>query len=185
MLKIGLLAAATLALSAALSPVSAAQTPITQAFLANAKANARFLDQSSRIALAHVDSAPVLAFARGEADEQGRTAVALGEGYSAGRLVADAQDPGQGLQTGRSAAAAAPAAANGRPALGAEDLAKLEGLSGRAFEDAYWVNQLDALKQLESDYRAYLHNGDDAALVALARAELPKVTRHLWQLTKI
>ena len=175
----------------ALSPVHAA-SPMTDAFLANAGVNIGFLDRSSRLALDHSDAGAVRSFARAEAQEAAKVASALGESVPAERPSKVAAEEGDGIQTGRSVAVdEAPAseasdlAANGRTPIGQADVAQLKRLNGRAFDNLYWEKQLDALSQLESDYRTYITHGDDPALVALSQRELPKIMNRLASLTKI
>ena len=76
-------------------------------------------------------------------------------------------------------------AANGRAPLGRKDLDALLKLSGRKFDDALWLKQVDALSQLRADYQAYADDGDDPALAAMAQRELPKVEHRLELLSKI
>ena len=75
-------------------------------------------------------------------------------------------------------------AANARaPATG--DLAKLKALHGRAFEKMYFIMQLDALSQIESDYRTYISQGDDPAVATMAHEQLPVLMNRLEALTHI
>ncbi len=175
----------------ALSPVHAA-SPITDAFLANVGVNVGFLDRSSRLALDHSDAWTVRSFARAEAQEAAKVASALGDSVPAERPSKIAAVEGDAILTGRSvaiderpASEASDLAANGRSPIGQADVAQLEGLKGRAFDNLYWEKQLDALSQLESDYRTYISHGDDPALVALSQRQLPKIMNRLASLTKI
>ena len=169
-----------------------AASPITSAFLANVNRNVDFLHQSSELATVHARSGAFQAYARGEAVESVKTAEALSSiGAARPTMVAQVEPADTGaLMTGRSvaidAAKGVPGqAANGRAPLGAQDVAALGKLSGKAFDDAFWLKQVDALCQLRADYQAYLDDGDDASLVALAKRELPAVERRLAVLAKI
>lgn len=159
-----------------------AASPITTAFLANVQANTDFLDHSSVIASGHAKSETIRAFAMSEAPEQAHVASALLDLPPAVLASTD-----QDIATGRSVAIDGPArqAANGRPPMTQSDVGHLHALSGRAFDDFYWTKQLDALSQLESDYRTYIAHGDDPALVAMAKSQLPRVLNRLILLSKI
>ena len=167
--------AATAFVAVASSPASAA-SPATRAFLENATQNVDFLDRSSRFALTNSKSARVHEFAFDQAREQTLAANAI-DAYT--EAVPDA------LQTGRSVAIDAPATADNRLPLGQEDLNSLEGLTGPEFDSEYKLKQAEALRQVVTDYQAYIAQGDDPALLALASGELPKVERRLALLGKI
>ena len=72
--------------------------------------------------------------------------------------------------------------ADDRLPRGQEDLDSLEGLEGGAFDAEFKEKQLDALQQIETDYKDYAVKGDVTALKAIAARELPKVQRRLVQL---
>ena len=104
--------------------------------------------------------------------------------------VAIASNDSAVLMTGRSVAIDGPTAglgqsANGRQPLGEADVASLAKLNGRKFNDAFWVAQVDALSQLRADYQAYIDDGDDSTLIAMAKGELSKVEARLAALSKI
>ena len=61
----------------------------------------------------------------------------------------------------------------------ASDLAKLQGLSGAAFDRAYLSAEVAALRQSVSAYQAEIASGTDADLKALAQTNLPTVQRQL------
>ena len=187
---ISLAAGVSLAICA-FSPAMAA-SPMTDAFLGNVGVNVSFLDRSSRMALVHSDVRAVQSYARAEAQEAAKVASALGDSVPSEHVGRVADASGDTVMTGRSVAVAEPTsseatdvAANGRAPVGQNDIAQLQRLSGRAFDNLYWEKQLDALSQLESDYRTYITHGDDAALVALSQRELPKIMNRLAALTRI
>ena len=70
-------------------------------------------------------------------------------------------------------------------AAGADDLVRLQTMSGRDFDALYRSTQTDALRQLATLYRDYIQNGDDDALRALASRELPKINVRLRELNAI
>ena len=184
------LAIAAFMVAAAQSPAMADPT-ITEAFLANVKPNVRFLEQSSKLALARSNAtagAALRAYAQGEATDAVKTAAALDDAQAvrvASMVPASADD----VTTGRSVAvdpvAGLGQAANGRSPMGQKDVDGLAKLSGRAFRDAFWLKQVDALSQLRADYEDYAANGDDAGLVAMARRRLPDVEHRLALLSKL
>ena len=177
------------ALAVSATPVFAA-SPMSNAFVANVKANLDFLAKASELGQARASSAGARAFARDEASDAARSDVALAEAMpseGATKLAAADTDV---LMTGRSVAIDQPVggiakAANGRSPMGTKDLAALAKLSSKAFDNALWLKQLDALSQLRADYQAYADDGDDPALGALADRELPKIESRLKALTKI
>ena len=178
---------ATLGLLSA--PVLAA-SPISNAFLANVQANVDFLAKSSQLALDRSTSRPARAFAQAEAADSARMNVALNEAKPAEGATKLAAADTDALMTGRSVAIDVPVggrakAANGRSPLDGNDLDALSKLSGKKFDDALWLKQVDALSQLRADYQAYADDGDDPALGALAERELPKVEARLAALSKI
>ena len=174
---------------AAQSPARAS-SQITSAFLANLQTNVAFLDKSSRVAADHAQNGDIRAFASGEITEQSQLASGLNNLMP---LIAstDAVVTGRSVaidgQTGPDAVApeTSSQAANGRAPMVQQDVSKLAGMSGHAFDNLYWQQQLDALSQIEADYRAYIANGDDPVLVAMAKTELPKIVRRLELLSKI
>ena len=171
------------------TPPASAASPITDAFLANIEANVSFLDRSSRVASDYAVSDVIRGFARSEVSEQNAVAEALGDARQQATAARD------DIVTGRSvaidgpgmigASAATRQAANGRSPLTQAALDQLKNASGKAFDDLYWTAQLDALSQIEADYRAYIAHGDDPSLVALAKRELPKVVHRLELLSKV
>ena len=197
MFKLGTMAAAALVSVALFQAPARAASPMTDAFLANVAANLAILDASSRMARSHTGSADLVAYATDETAEAKQVATALAEAtpsdHRASSQVADAD----GVMTGRSVAVvgmtgrvepAAPAAGreaahSRRPATA--DLAKLKTLRGRAFDKLYFVLQLDALSQIESDYRTYISEGDDPAVATMAHEQLPGLMKRLEALTRI
>ena len=183
----------TAALSLSAWNSASAASPMTVGFAANVRANVAFLDSASRIALGRSDDAGTRVFARGEPQDATKTAALLRDVIPPETMAAS----NDSVMTGRSVAVDGTAssdvagrvtvdqAANGRAAMGQDELDRLRTLSGREFNDLYWQTQLDALSQLESDYRTYIAHGDDQALVATAKRELPRVMRRLALLTKI
>ncbi len=177
------LVGAALTIVAIASPTLAA-SPITDAFVANIRPNLDFLERSSKLALARPLQLDVRNYAQGEVAETSR----LAEGFRAVQL-AESGPTADAVTTGRSVAVDAPAglgqAANGRAPLGRKELENLAKLSGRKFIDAFWLKQVDALSQLRADYETYAQDGDDPALVAFAKRELPAVEHRLALLSKI
>ena len=177
------------------APAQAA-SPMTDAFLANVAANLAILDTSSHMARGRTTSPDLLDYASAEVAEAKDVAAALAEATPSNHQVA-AADAGNVVMTGRSVAVvgmtgrveAAPQtsmleAANARaPATG--DLAKLKALHGRAFDKMYFIMQLDALSQIESDYRTYISQGDDPAVATMAHEQLPGLMKRLEALTRI
>ena len=166
-----------------------AASPVTKVFLENLLPNVDFLDRSSRFALVNSKNARVHEFAFNEAKEQTLAANALDEwsqGSKVASLTSAAATDGE-LLTGRSVAIDGQSAAriDDRLPRGQEDLNSLEGLNGSEFDDEYRSKQLDALKQIETDYRDYIAKGDDPVLLGIASRELPKVRRRLALLGKI
>ena len=190
--KLGLvLVAASLPLSAACAAQPA--SPITKALVANVKANLDFLRDSGTLASARSERAAVRLYAESEQAEAVQTASVLKStvpGSEAVEIASLAPRDSDALMTGRSVSIDVPTggpaqAANGRAPLGEHDLAELQKLRGKKFDDAFWLKQLDALSQLRADYQAYIDDGDDLALVAMAKRELRQVERRLAHLTKI
>ena len=165
------LVAGTLSFAACITAASAA-SPATSAFLTNVTQNVDFLDRSSRFALTNSKTPRLHAFAFSQAREQTLAANAIDAYTETAKDV---------LPTGRSAAEVA----DTRLPLGQEDLNSLEGLTGSAFDAEYKAKQLDALRQVVSDYQTYLASGDDPTLRAIAGRELPKAKRRLDLLGKI
>ena len=58
-------------------------------------------------------------------------------------------------------------------------------MSGREFDALYRSTQLESLRQLSVFYRHYAVSGDDQALQALARRELPRVNARIVELRKL
>lgn len=181
-----------------------AASPMTETFLANVGENAAFLEGASRIAADRAASAGIRDFARSEVPEASALGIALADATPPTPEAADA------LLTGRSVAldgpptaedpdkadlqqaqvddaarrTAASQAASGRAPLGQTEIVELHALHGAAFDALYRDTQRDALRQVESDYRDYIAHGDDPALVALAKRELPNLMKRLATLTK-
>ncbi len=162
---------------------------MSEAFLANVRPNVVFLDRSSRLAADHTGDVALRSYARAESLDAVRT-VELLKGVAPAKQTAVASNDSAVLMTGRSVAIDGPTAgpgqsANGRQPLGEADVASLTKLSGRKFNDAFWVAQVDALSQLRADYQAYIDDGDDAALIAMAKRELRSVEDRLAALSKV
>ena len=188
------LAAFALSFGLANAPAQAAST-MTQAFLANVAANLAILDTSSAMARKQTESAGLKSFAVDETNETQRTAVVLaGATPSDYRFAASEEQP---VMSGRSVAVAGMTgriepipqasvleAANARmPAT--DELASLRTLHGDAFDRLYFIVQLDALSQIESDYRTYIKQGDDPAVASMAREQLPVLMKRLEALTRV
>ena len=169
---------------------------MTEAFLSNVAANLAILDSSSRLARDHSRTQDVIAYGKDETVEVAESAGSLAEATPSDHVVAVAEAgammTGRSVavvgMSGRSPAATQPTsvleAANGRlPAV--ENLAALKRLQGRAFDKLFFVTQLDALSQIESDYRTYISQGDDPAIAQLAHQQLPALMKRLEALTKI
>ncbi len=167
-----------------------AASPITVAFLANVKPNIVFLDRSSRLAVDRSSSATLRAYAQDEVPEVTRSAQLLNGTAPNVQPSAFASADANALVTGRSVSVDGPTggagqSANGRQPLGEADVVDLSKMSGRKFTDAFWLKQVDALSQLRADYQAYVDDGDDSALVAMAKRELIVVEHRLALLSKI
>ena len=182
---------------AAFQAPAQAASPMTDAFLANVAANLSILDASSRMARSQTGSAAIVAYAADETSEAKQVATALAEATPAGHRASSQVADADGVMTGRSVAVVGmtgrvePAvqssvleAANSRTPATA-DLAKLRTVHGRAFDKLYFVLQLDALSQIESDYRTYISEGDDPAVATMAHQQLPGLMRRLEALTRI
>lgn len=165
------------------SPVLAASS-LTALFMANVKANVAFLDRSGKLAATRTSNRAIREFASTQVTEAFRMAEMLG--VAPIRMAATSPDS-DAVITGRSAATVQSLgeAANGRSALGQDDVSDLAHLQGRKFDDKLWLKQIDALSQLRADYEFYAAHGDDQVLVAVARRELPKVEAHLLALSKV
>lgn len=180
-------AAGALSMAAACMPAHAA-SPVTRFFMNNVAANLDFLEKSSRLALTHSDSPKVRTFAGSEAEEQAIAASAIDLWAGARKTpfvaVASVDVP---LQSGRSVAVATgeQVMPDTRVALGSANLDRLKGLSGTGFDNLYWQQQLDALKQVETDYVSYAADGDDPVLRSIAERELPKIERRIESLSKL
>ena len=184
-------------LAASLSPMGAhaeqPASPITKALVANVQANLDFLNKPGVLAAEHSSRADIRVFAQNERSDAVQTASLLRRtvpGTEATEIASLAPQDTDALMTGRSVSIDVPAggpaqAANGRAPMGERDLAKLDKLHGKSFDDAFWLKQLDALSQLRADYQAYIDDGDDMALVAMAKRQLPMIESRLAQLTKI
>ena len=180
-----------------------AASAVTKAFLDNLTPNVDFLDRSSRFAVKNSKSIRLRAFAFSEAREQTLAADAFYDWMqadakpvmaSADRDVSRKRLDGKDLDrsaTGSTKPLGAPASKREQPvvddrlARGQEDLDSMEGLEGPAFDAEYKEKQLDALQQIEADYRDYAVKGDDPALKTLAARELPKIQRRLAEIGKL
>ena len=190
MKSIRLAAAALVGMLALAGSPAFAASPMSNAFVANVKANLDFLAKAGDLGRTRAGTEGAKAFAEAEAADAARSDVALAEAMPSSGTTKLASADSDVLMTGRSVAidvpvGGMPKAANGRSPLGDKDLAALAKLSGKKFDDALWLKQLDALSQLRADYQAYADDGDDPALGALAERELPKVEARLRALTKI
>ena len=178
------------------APAQAA-SPMTDACRATVAANLSSRDAASRMARSQTGSAAIVTYAADETSEAKQGATALAEATPAGHASSSRVADADGVMTGRSvavvgmtgrvepAAQASPLeAANSRMPATA-DLAKLKTLHGRAFDKLYFVLQLDALSQIESDYRTYISEGDDPAVAMMAHEQLPGLMRRLEALTRI
>ncbi len=164
-----------------------AASPVTRFFMSNVAANLDFLEKSSRLALTRSNSAQVRAFAGSEAEEQAIAANAIDLWAGASKtpfiVVASAEPP---MQTGRSVAVAEEQVMpDTRVPLGRANLDRLQSLSGTGFDNLYWQQQFDALKQVETDYVSYAADGDDPVLRSIAERELPKIERRIEALSKL
>jgi predicted outer membrane protein len=214
-----LFAVSSLVLAGAVAPAVAA-SPMSNAFVANARANVDFLDSSSRLALTQSSNPRIRAFAHQEARDETIVSNSLVAFASTnGQIVVGQTYVGDGPLAPVVGAAVLPldvattvttsvgnnvdAVLSGRsvaiddpltprvvtpqaylPASTA-DLDRLRGLQGREFDALYRSTQRNALSQLATLYRDYLQNGDDEALRAIARSELPKINRDLRELSAI
>ena len=187
MIKFGAAVAAVGFTFALFQAPAQAASPMTDAFLANVAANLAVLDASSRMARSHTGSAAIIGYAAEETTEARQVATALAEATPSNRGPAPQVADADGVMTGRvepAAQASMLEAANSRMPATA-DLAKLKTLHGRAFDRLYFVLQLDALSQIESDYRTYISEGDDPAVATMAHEQLPGLMQRLEALTRI
>ena len=177
-------AGAILGFAASSAPVSAA-SPMTSVFMDNAMPNVDFLDRSSRMALDHTKNARIREFAKSEAAEQTNAVNALYDWSQSDRKTAQAD--ADVVKTGRSVAVAGEKApiVDMRLPAGQEDLDRLDGLADGEFDTLYKDRQKDALKQIESDYQAYIAKGDDPVLLGIANQELPKVRHRQAELNRL
>ena len=206
--------AVTGVLLAGISAPALAASAQSEAFVANARPNVNFIDESSRLALDKSRSRAVRAFAYREARDAtiasnslvawaqtntiGGQAVALGTPVVpllpavtdlAFAPVAVATD----VVTGRSVAIDAPLTVHPVAVVPAgallpseqDDLSRLQARSGRDFDILYKSTQLDALRQLATIYSDYQSNGDDPALRAIAARELPKINARIVELRRL
>jgi len=67
----------------------------------------------------------------------------------------------------------------------ATDLQRLSQLNGPQFDALYRSTQFDSLRQLATLYSDYAVRGDDPGLRSLARSELPKVKKRIWEIERI
>lgn len=187
-----------------------ANSPMTDAFVANVQPNVDFLDRSSRMALDKTASPALRAFAHREALQQTiaanslvawsqantvpGAAIALGTPVIpvGGVLVVPTEAttaPGAVL-TGRSVAEDRPLTVTRAPrettlpATG-DTLARLSALTGPEFDALYRSTQGSSLRQLSAIYNDYAQRGDDASLRAMAIRELPKINRRLAELRRL
>ena len=196
MIKLGTaFAAFGLSLALAQAPAQAA-SQMTEAFLGNVAANLAILNTSSRLAAGHTESSDLEAYAADTSAEATHVASALTEATPSD--VRFAQASPADLMTGRSVAVAgmtghvsnpmqqglALEAANARMPATA-DLTKLQTLRGAAFDNLFFTLQLDALSQIESDYRTYIKHGDDPAIASMAHKQLPALMKRLEALTRV
>jgi len=170
------------------------------AFAAQAAPNVNFLNDSSRMALNQSGSPAIRRFAHRVAKEQ----------TIAGNSMTAWANTNPPLMTGRSSAMADPltgivsmpfnviggagnaltggqmgASGHALTSAQANDLQRLSQLSGPQFDALYRSTQVDALRQLVTLYSDYAVRGDDPGLRSLARAELPKVKKRLWEIQRI
>lgn len=171
------------AFSLATPSAASAASLMTDAFLTHANQDIDFLDRSSRFALANSKSTKLKSFAHDQARDQTLTANRIGDWIKADL-------GGDKVITGRSVAldGVSPETrklATMSASVGQEDLDNLEGLNGKDFDDIYKARQKLALEQLRDLYATYAASGDDAKLVGIAKAELPKINRDLVELGRL
>jgi len=178
------------------------QSNRTAAFAAQAVPNVNFLNDASRMALSQSGSPAIRRFAHRVAKEQtiagnsmtawantnpptltGRSSysgdplsglvsmplnvvVGTGNALTGGQIVPSAD--GHALMSSQAA-----------------DLQRLSQLKGPQFDALYRSTQLDSLRQLATLYSDYAVNGDDPGLRSLARSELPKVKKRIWEISRI
>ena len=157
---------------------------MTDAFLTNANQDVDFLDRSSRFALTNSHDAKVKAFAHDQARDQTLVANAFGDWIKAdlGAQNGDQVATGRSVAIDNSASTSTREMAMMSPPAGQEDLDNLEGLTGKEFDDIYKARQRAALDQLQALYSDYAAGGDDAALVAIAKSQLPKIKKQIMEL---
>ena len=200
---------------ASISAPALAASAQSEAFVANARPNVNFIDESSRLALDKSPSRAIRAFAYREARDAtiasnslvawAQTNTLRGEAVALGTPIVPVLPAVTDLAfapvavatdvvTGRSVAIDAPltvrpatVAPVGAALLPAEqdDLARLQARSGRGFDILYKSTQLDALRQLATIYSDYQVNGDDPALRAIAARELPKINARIVELRRL
>ena len=164
----------------------------TDAFVANVRLDASFLEKASSLAEDRSENADLRAFA-GRETEAERAIVAVVMARTAPEVMAQAvltTVASDDVVTGRSVAvvqADAPplSAPAGTGALMPAALITLDRLSaskGSAFDTLYKATQLTALRQLAAFYDAYAMTGDDAALRQLSKSELAATNGRIAQI---
>lgn len=164
-----------------------ADSTITQAFVAAVRTSDAILATADDLALTRSDAPRIRAFARRTAASAASANDALDDWARAERIAADAAARAptvDGLGPVFSALdrpfdhviTSIDEARVRRPAQA--DLAQLEALQGRDFDDLYGPTQIAALVRLEAAYIDYIKNGDDTVLRALSVRNLPR-TQHL------
>lgn len=176
------------------SPCSASSAE-TDAFVANTRLDALFLEKSSRLASDHSDDPQLRSFA-------------AEEGTAADDLIADvgrrfvpevAQTTSitvasNEIVTGRSAAVDREQASDrfappvGTGALMPAAIITLDHLAsrhGQAFDMLFKATQIDALRQLAGLYNAYSLTGDDAALRQLAKTQLAATNERIAEIGRL
>ncbi|VTZ52040.1 conserved exported hypothetical protein [Methylocella tundrae] len=141
------------------------------AFIGDAFPSIHFLDQASRMAIAHSKNDKIRDFAEHVAQDETSVGNSLMHWVRTGGAgAADETSPSNRLAIGIKPPRMLASQAN--------FLQHLSGLQGHDFDVMYVSIEKDALQNLASVYELYVRNGLDPGLQAIATRELPEV-KHL------
>jgi predicted outer membrane protein len=177
---------------------TASASPTTVRFVAVSTTTSNFIDQGSRMAIDLSPNPGIRGFARQAVNEENRTHNAMtawadvaqpmlsGRSvYATGVVGAPLVPLGFVVNTGLAAVGERVVATSDGTAVTADQAAMLNQLSalrGRDFDGAYLRQQIDAHQRLIAAYQTYATTGDDPALQAMARAEIPRLQSDLRRL---
>ncbi len=161
---------------AAIAPAGAAQAPTTTMlddlessadFVGDAFPDVHFLNQASRMAIAHATDEKVRDFALRVARDETTTGLSLMQWVHAPRH----REAGQSAD----AALAAPFETPRMQPSQLNILQRLSSLQGRDFDVFYVSAEKECLQHLEAIYEDFVQNGADPGLHAMAAKELSEV----------